>query len=97
MVYKAGQSEREVNTLQAEELLKELQGNQSLREFAKITGISKSMLHEALAGDKQLGRDSIDKLLTAYPGQRAKILGVFFLVETVHNSGVESANAEATP
>lgn len=82
--------------MQATELLKELQGDQSLREFAKTTGISKSMLHEALAGDKQLGRDSIDKLLTAYPKQHAKILGVFFLVDSVHNSGRSSAKAETT-
>ena len=73
-------------------LLKELQGDLSLREFADLIGVAHSSIGMVLTEDRRPGRKFVDGLVRAFPARRAEILDVFFpenVLNCVHASADE--------
>lgn len=59
------------------ELMRQLQGEQSVRAFADELGLSPSTLDKIYAGRREPGRRVIRALVAKYPERREQVLSLF--------------------
>lgn len=63
------------------ELLHELKGQRTQREFADMLGISQVHVSMLLSGERAAGRKVAEALIRAFPDRRSDILAAFFAQE----------------
>lgn len=67
------------------EYLKRLQGDMTQVQFAALLGISQPFISMIYRGERRLGLASLQKLIGAFPDERANILRVFLFAPDYRN------------
>ena len=78
------------------DFLRELQGSQSIQEFADLIGVARSTVSMIYLDERRPGRFFIVRLLKAFPERRKEILDVFLLPDGQENDEavIETEEAE---